>query len=425
LSYLPKKLLPYKSIINNFTSLSVLQAANYIFPLIVLPYVVRVIGPANYGLINFAAAFVAYFNLVCEYGFGLSGTKEISINRDDEEKINRIFSNIITVKILLLIICFIVLVILLYTVDMFFANGNIFLLSYGLVIGFTLFPGWFFQGIEQMKYISIIQLIVRTVSTILIFLLINEEADYLLLVLLNAIAQIAIGIIGLFVAFYKFNIRYTLPAPAQIKKQLRSGWNIFQSMIAINLYTTSNIFILGLFASETVVGYFAAADKIRLAFQGVQSMLSQAVFPYVNDLINKSKKLFFGFIKKLIKLQIAIGFIISTFLFIYSTELTQIILGNEFNPAALLLRIISPLPFIIAISNILGIQIMLPLGLEKLFNRIISFSALIHLCVLMFMVPNYLAIGTSATVVFTEVIVSLLMFAFIWKKRILFELYEV
>ena len=101
---LPEKLKLNRILIQNFTSLSILQIANYLFPLIVLPYVVRILGPAKYGLINFAAAFIAYFSLMCDYGFSLSGTKEISIIRDDKEKLSRTFSTIITIKLLLSVV---------------------------------------------------------------------------------------------------------------------------------------------------------------------------------------------------------------------------------------------------------------------------------------------------------------------------------
>ena len=416
---LPEKLKLNRILIQNFTSLSILQIANYLFPLIVLPYVVRILGPAKYGLINFAAAFIAYFSLMCDYGFSLSGTKEISIIRDDKEKLSRTFSTIITIKLLLSVVSFLLFILIVYFIPFFKNNWEVYVLSYGFVIGGVLFPGWFYQGIERMKYITIIQVFVRSIATVLIFMLVNEENDYLLLVLLNSSAQILIGVAGLIVAGIKFKIKFRLPSFEEIKSQLKSGWNIFQSMIAINVYTTSNTFILGLFASETIVGYYAAADKIRMAFQGVQSVLAQTVFPHVNSLAKESYEKFILFIKIFLKLEVTIGFLVSLLLFIFPPQLVKLLLGEKFVTSGELLRIISVLPVLISLSNIFGIQIMLPLGYDRAFNRIISSAALLHILLLIVIVPAYFAIGTSIAVVITESVVTLLTFLFVMRKKIL------
>ena len=422
---LPKKLKPYQRLIQNFTSLSILQIANYLFPLIVLPYVVRILGPAKYGLINFAAAFIAYFNLISDYGFSLSGTKEISIIRDDKEKLSKTFSTIITIKLLLSIFSFLIFIVIVYFIPFFKNNWEVYVLSYGFVIGGVLFPGWFYQGMEQMKYITIIQVVIRSIVTALIFILIKKEDDYLLLVLLNSIAQIMIGILGVIIVLIKFQIEFRLPTINEIKFQLKSGWNIFQSMIAINVYTTSNTFILGLFASETIVGYYAAADKIRIAFQGIQSVLSQTVFPYVNSLVKESYEKFILFIKRLLKLEFAIGFSASLILFIFSYQLTDLILGNKFEVSGELLRIIAVLPLLISLSNVFGIQLMLPLGYHRAFNRIISSAALVHILLLIVIVPAYFAVGASIAVVITEFVVTLLTYLFVQKKKILYSNNEI
>ena len=425
MSILPKINGPYRRLIQNFTSLSILQIANYLFPLIVLPYVVRVLGPAKYGLINFAAAFIAYFNLISDYGFSLSGTKEISIIRDDKEKLSKTFSTIITIKLLLSIVSFLIFISIVYFIPFFKNNWEVYLLSYGFVIGGVLFPSWFYQGMEQMKYITIIQVVIRSIVTVLIFILIKEESDYLLLVLLNSIAQILIGIFGIVISLVKFKIKFRLPSFEEIRNQLKSGWNIFQSMIAINIYTTSNTFILGLFASETVVGYYVAADKIRMAFQGIQSVLSQTVFPYVTSLAKESYEKYILFIKKLLKLEFVIGFSVSLLLFVFSPQLVELLLGEKFAASGELLRIISALPLLISLSNVFGIQIMLPLGYDKSFNLVISLSALLHIILLLVLVPKYFAVGTAVAVVITEFVVTLLTYLFVQRKKILFNSNEI
>jgi len=192
-------------------------------------------------------------------------------------------------------------------------------------------------------------------------------------------------------------------------------------MIAINIYTTSNTFILGLFASEAVVGYYAAADKIRLAFQGIQSVLSQTVFPYVNSLVKESYEKYILFIKRLMKLEFVIGFSVSLFLFIFSYQITDLLLGEKFAESGDLLRIISILPLLGSLNNVFGIQIMLPLGYDKAFNNVISYSALLHIIMLIILVPKYLAVGTTVSAVITEFIVTIFIIWFVRKNKIVYD----
>ncbi len=414
-----QKIQSNKVLFKNFTSLSILQISNYIFPIITLPYLVRVLGPGKYGLVNFAVAFIAYFNLISDYGFSLSGTKEISILRNNKEKLSKIFSTIITIKLLLSIVSFLIFIAMVYFIPFFKNNWEVYVLSYGFVIGGVLFPSWFYQGIEQMKYITIIQVLIRSIITVLIFILIKEENDYLLLVLLYSITQVMIGISGLLVARFKFQIRLKIPTLDALKVRIKSGWNIFQSTIAINIYTTSNTFILGLFASETVVGYFAAADKIRLAFQGILSVFTQSVFPFVNNLLKISYDKFNFFIKTLLQIQPLIGFIISLILFSFSFQLTDLLLGQEFVVSGKFLKIIAWIPFFVSLSHIFGIQTMLPLGHEKAFNKIYSLAAVNHIIFLFVLVPKYFAFGTSISYLLTEFVVMLLTFLFVFKKHLL------
>ena len=269
-----------------------------------------------------------------------------------------------------------------------------------------------------MKYITILHVLVRSISTVLIFVLINVESDFLLLVLLYSSTQILIGILGQLVAIYKFNIKYLIPSIKDLKFRLKEGSNVFFAMISNNIYTTSNTFILGLFANETIVGYFAAADKVRLAFQGIQFVLSQSVFPYVNNLLKDSYNKFVLFIKKLLIFQPAIALLISLFLFVFSFQLTDLLLGPRFESSAVLLRIISVIPLLVSFSNIFGIQIMLSLGYDKAYNLILLSAAIVYIMFMLVLVPKYLAVGTSISFLITELIVTLSTALFLHKQKI-------
>ena len=419
MNYISQKIKSNKVLFKNFTSLSLLQISNYIFPLITLPYLVRVLGPEKYGLINFAAAFTGYFTILTDYGFNLSATQEISVNRDDKQKVSEIFSSVILIKMFFFIISSLIFFVVLFLVPQFREYLLLFIITFFGVLGTAFFPLWFFQGIEKMDYILIITVSVRLIITVLIFVWIQTENDFIRLAGLNTAAQFIIGLTGLLLALNKFKINYIFPKKELLKLQIKNGWNLFLSTVWINLYTTSNVFILGLFAPANVVGYFAAADKIRMAFQGILSPLSQSVFPYVNKLLSESYERFISFNKKLFKIALTAGTIISITLFLFSEPLVHIILGKGYEPSILVLRIIAWLPLVIFLSNVLGIQTMLPMNKQKSFAIILFIAAMINLILSFTLVPKYFEIGTSVSVLFTEIFVTITFFAFIKKNKIL------
>lgn len=407
-----------KVLVKNFTSLSLLQLANYIFPVITLPYLVRVLGPEKYGLINFAAAFSAYFVIITDYGFNLSATQEISVNRNDKEKVSEIFSSVLTIKIILFFLSSGIFFLIVNMFELFSNDAGLYSIMFIGVVGIVLFPLWVYQGVEQMKYILIINVAIRSVTVVSIFLLVKVENDYLLLAVIYTITQVMTGITGLFFAIRKFDLRYLFPSKVQLLEQLKKGWNLFLSSIWINLYTTSNVFILGLFAPNSVVGYYSAADKVRIAFQGILSSMSQSVFPYVNKLLAESYQKFISFNRKLLKISVIIGIIISSSLFLFAEPIVKIVLGNEYSPSVIVLRIIAWLPLIIFLSNVFGIQTMLPLNYQKRFSQILFLAALINLMISFSIVPSYFEIGTAVSMLVTEIFVTLSFFIFIRMKRI-------
>lgn len=408
-----------KVLFKNFTSLSILQIANYIFPLITLPYLVRVLGPEKYGLVSFASAFAAYFTILTDYGFNLSATQEISINRNDTNRIAEIFSSVFTLKILFFCLSSLIFFVVIFLVPQFHEHLLLFFVSFFSVLGTALFPLWFYQGIEKMNYILVITVSVRVIITVLIFVFIQNENDFVKLATLNTTAQFVIGLFGLMIVLKKFQINYFIPKVALLKEQLKAGWNLFLSTVWINLYTTSNVFILGLFAPANVVGYFAAADKIRMAFQGILSPMSQSVFPYVNKLLSESYERFISFNKKLFKIALTVGMIISIILFLFAVPLVNLVLGKDYQSSILVLKIIAWLPLVIFLSNVLGIQTMLPLNKQKSFAIILFFAAVINLILSFILVPKYFEIGTSISVLVTEIFVTMGFFVFIKKNKIL------
>ena len=407
-----------RTLIKNFSSLSVLQLSQYIFPLITFPYLVRVLSPEGYGLVAFATAFVSYFSMLTDYGFNLSATKEISINRNNSIIVSEIFNSVLTVKILLFILSIIIIIPIVFLFPKFNRDSSIYLISFVSVLGTTLFPVWFFQGIERMSFISIISIAIKIIWVVLIFFLIKSYDDILLLVTLNSLSSVLTGLFGLISVRKYFNLNFSIPTLHQIKYQFIEGWHYFLSTASISLYTISNIFILGLFASDTIVGYYSAADKIRYAIQNISSVASRTVFPHLSSEFKRSEEAAFGFISKYIKSVGGFSVLSSILLFIFAEQITVLVLGKQYMESVIILKIISFLPLIIFFSNVAGVQTMLNMGFKREFANIILGAGIFNILLSFIIVPIYFSIGTAVAVVLTEIIVSTQMVYFLRKNNI-------
>lgn len=386
--------------------------------MITLPYLVRILGPEKFGLVNFATAFCAYFALITDYGFTLSATKDISINRNNVDKVNSIYSSVMGIKIFLTITSAIIFTIIIFSFGIFSDELFLYLISFAGVIGTTFFPVWFFQGMEKMRYILFINISSRALTTSLIFVLVREQNDYLVLAALNALTLILVMIAGLYSVHKKFKTKFVFPSFESMKEQLKSGWSIFLSQVSINLYTSSNVFILGLFTNNTVVGYFTAADKIRSALQAMMNPLLQTVFPYVNHLLSVSSEAFINFNKKILRIALAGGITISLILFFFAADLVYLILGEGYSHSITVLKIIAWLPFLITFSNVTGVQTMLPLKRDKAFAIILLIAGVLNVVVSFIIVPVYFEIGTSVSVLITETFVTSSFLYYLLKRKI-------
>ncbi len=407
-----------RRLIENFLSLSVLQITNYILPLITLPYLARVLGPEKFGLIAFSQAFIGYFMILTDYGFNLSATREIAIYRGNKEKISEIFSSVMMIKFFLFLLALGIMSVIIFAFEKFRQDWKMYYLTFGMVLGQILFPVWFFQGMERMKYITFLNILSKLIFTVAIFIFVRKVEDYLYVPLLNSLGFIVAGVLGLWIALKDFEIEFKIPSWKEIKNQLKEGWYIFISTVAISLYTTSNTFILGLFANNTIVGYYSAAEKIIKAIQGLSNPISQAIYPYVSKLMHESRESGIKFLRKVTFLIGGFNLVLSLSIFIFADLIVKIALGPQYTGSVIVLRILAFLPFIIGLSNVFGIQTMLTLNFKKAFLKILISASFLNLVLAFILVPSLKHIGISISVLISEIFVTLSMFIFLGSKGI-------
>jgi PST family polysaccharide transporter len=407
-----------RTVINNFMALSFVQASNYLVPVIILPYLFRVLGDSRYGLIEFARALSVYFLTVTDYGFSLSATREIAVHREDRQKVSEIFSAVMVLRFLLVVVSLAVLAGLVLGIPRLRMDWAVYLLAFGHVVGQSLLPAWLYQGMEQMKLIAVVNIIARVLFIVLIFTFVAGPADYLYVPLFQSLTSILTGLVALAVAFRAFPIRFYVPAAGVLKRELKNGWHIFVSRIATSLYTTSNIVILGLFADVSSVGYYAAGDKIARAVQGLQIPLSQAIFPHIGKLAAESRQAALAFTTKITRMVSVLTLMLSVGLFVAAPYIARAALGEKFAPGVPVIRILSFLPFIIGLSNIFGVQIMVNFGLKRAMTRILTTAGILNIIMALSLVVPWRHIGISITAVLTETFVTVVMFIVLRKNGI-------
>lgn len=275
----------------------------------------KTLGVDYFGLLAFATATITYFAILTDYGFNITATKEISMNRDDKSKVIEIFSSVFIIKFFLLLLSFAILALIVFTFDKFTAHWEIYFLTFGNVLGQFLFPIWFFQGVEKMKYITYLNLIAKSIFTIAIFVFVQDPNDVYLVPLFFSLGAIIAGIISLYIVATHFQVKFEFQSFNTIKSYLIEGWYVFLSRFYVSMYTSTNLLLLGLFTNNVMVGYYAIAEKIVLAIAGIFEPLNQTLYPY----LARKYKENFDFFVILLK-RIALLFIIVASIFVLLSE---------------------------------------------------------------------------------------------------------
>ncbi|WP_255327610.1 oligosaccharide flippase family protein [Lebetimonas sp. JH369] len=286
-----------------------------------------------------------------------------------------------------------------------------------MVIGQVLFPQWFFQGIERMKYITFLNILSKVIFTIAIFVFIHQESDYWKVPLINSLGFISAGLIALYIIQKDFNIKFRLQTLKTLKTYFTDGWHIFISNIAISLYTVSTTFILGLFTNNMIVGYYSIADKIKSAVQGLLRPISQTVYPYISKKVKENKLEGLNFIRKITIYIGLFSFILSFLLFIFAPEIIHLVAGEKYERSILVLKIIAFLPFIIALSNIFGIQTMLNFNRKKAFSKILISGSILNIILSLIIVPLFQEIGSAISVLVVELFITITMYVYLQKTE--------
>jgi len=406
------------SVSRNTAALSIQQVSAYLLPLITVPYLVRVLGAFGYGLVAFGQGLVGYLVIIIDYGFGYSATRRISQVQSDTLALSRISSAVWTVKFLLWLTCFAGLLALLVAIPKLTQWSSLFVVLYWSSLGNVLSPSWLFQGLERMGPAVIVGVIGRILSILAIFALVRTPDDTMTYAAVLSVSAIATGAVAAGLAARRFRIRFILPSHADVRSTLRDGWTLFLSNAAVGLYTVGNSFILGMLSSPGVVGYYFAAERIVKAVVQLPTPLSQALYPALSRTAASSIRRALMLARRLLFALGGVGLVLSCGLFFGAPWIARIFLGPAFHGSIGPMQIMAGLPLLIGISNVLGVQIMLPLGRDRAFAGVLFSAAILNIVLSVLLVPIWQQSGMAAAVLMSELTVVLLMVSYLQRERI-------
>ena len=405
-----------KRLLSNFVSLSILQAFAYILPLITLPYLVRVLGVEKFGLVMFAQSFIMFFNILVDYGFNLSATREVSIHRDDKEKLTEIFSSVMSIKFILIGVSLIILSIVVSSFEKFSSHWELYYLTFLIVIGQALFPIWYFQGLEKMKYITIVNITSKIIFTIAIFIFIHNENDYLLVPIFNGLGFIIGGLYALWIIYKHFNQKFVLQNISTMIKYFKDSSQFFLSRVSVSIYTSANTFVLGLFTNNTMVGYYSIAEKLYIAMHQFYQPLVQALYPYI------AKKRNIKRFKKIYLSAVVFNLLFLSVAYFLSPWLVLLIAGSEIMQSIIAFKLFLVVLLIVIPSILIGYPFLAALGYQKYANYSVIFGSLVHLILLLLLILlkkvqiNY--------IIYSIFITELVVFSIRWYAVIKYKLWR-
>ena len=402
---------------NNIAALGLVQLGNYLVPLLTLPYLTRVLGAEEFGRVIFVQTVMSFFVLWVDFGFSWSATRHISEHRHDAKEVSRSFSVTWLAQWVLLLLGALFLALLVWCLPTMRKDAWLYFWGFGLVIGQVLFPIWLFQGLENMKLVATMQLASKLLSLPLLFSLVRSVEDVALtLAFLSSVSLLA-GVFSMVWIVRQRMVSWYCPSVPELMAVFRAAGVLFVSRLSISLYTSLVPLVVGLVAGSTQLAYFNLADKVKTLVQSLLNPVSQALFPRMSLLFKTDRVAAMALLRKsAIGVSVLSG-VAGVVLFVGAEWIVRLLGGEGFGEAAVLLRWLAFVPLVVAFSNLLGVQIMLPLGLNKAFTLILSGASALSVVLIFPMVRSAQAVGAVHLVLLVELVVTLCMAAYVWKTQ--------
>jgi len=388
----------------NFIYNSILTLSQYIIGLITFPYISRVLGVSNIGIVSFIDNSINYFILFSTMGVGIIGAREIAKYKQNKCKLNSVFSSLLSLSMIYTGIVLVLFLLAVLFIPQFHNYKYLFFIGSAKLIFSAFLIEWFYRGIEDFKYIAFRNIAIKIAYACAIFIFVNEKEDYTIYFVLTIGTVIINAVINSFHArkFVDFNTQSIFLKP-YFKQSLWLG----SYAILTSMYTTFNVMYLG-FATDTIqVGYYWAALKIYTIILGFFTAFTAVMSPRMSSLLSQGDEESFKImINKSLRILFTICFPLIIASVMFSKEIILILCGNGYDGAVLPMQIIMPLILVVGVAQILAIQVLIPLQKDKLILNASIIGASSGILLNLLIVKLYGSIGTSFVLVFSELLVT-------------------
>ena len=392
---------------------SIRVGSNLVFPLVTFPYVTRIMGPDSLGLFNYTTAIAEYFTLFASLGFPVYGIREVAQSKDDPKKLQDVTSAIFTANAIACLFVYAA-----YFVTSLFLAHSVpdfwlyFVLGLSVLLSCISFD-WFYQGVEDFKYITIRSIVVRVISIACLFIFVRSENDVLSYAVLTIAGTCGNNILNLIRLRKYVKLSFSMK---DCRKHARGASVLFLGTIAVSLYTNLNSVMVGALGTMAAVAYFTTGNKLVQMLMTVLGAITSSIIPRMAYLVGKGdEEESTQLQRKTLNLLLYVSVPMVFGIIALARPLVLMFGGKEFMPAVPVMQILSTLLVIITLSGFLANQILIPMHKEKYGNYCVGGGAITNLALNFFLIPRCGEVGVAVSVVMAEIVVTAMHFHFAYR----------
>ena len=392
------------SLKKNFILNVLLTLSTILFPLITFPYVSRIIGPAGVGKVTFATSIISYFSMFAQLGIPTYGIRVCARVRDDQEALTRTVHELLVINLVMDILSYAVMILCLVFVDSLQEYRSLLLMMSSTILLTSMGMEWLYRALERYNFITVSSVLFKIAAMILMFMLIHSPTDVYAYGVLSVLA--ASGSFVLNFLYARKYVSFKLVGNYDFSRHFRPVLVFFAMSCATTIYTNLDTVMLGFIKTDIDVGYYNAAIRVKSLLVTFVTSLGTVLLPrasyYVeNNMVEDFKKI----IGKSLSFTLIISIPLVAYFICFVEEVIMFLSGANYVNSILPMQILMPTILLIGITNVTGMQMMVPLGLEKqvLISEVLG--AIVDLVINIMMIPNFSYVGAAIGTLIAEIIV--------------------